>query len=183
MDRRERVTYGSPHGDGVSVVEHDRYMLIETKYLMVRSRQVLACALILAFLPGCTLVEVRSKSKMGPEFRHHGSDRTNSIRWYAQQGFEFVWHDDRNNKITTGITYRRRDVDNGNSDNDNGVWFDFSFPLWKADTNFDPTGRRMELLERRIAALEAGHDRASGAIVQPDRVDSAASLTAIGAQE
>ncbi|UCE61900.1 MAG: hypothetical protein JSU63_09215, partial [Phycisphaerales bacterium] len=90
-----------------------------------RLKRLLAFGLALAFLPGCTLVEIRSKSKTGPEFRHRGVDRTNSIRWYAQQGFEFVWRDDNNNKITTGVTYRRRDIDNGNSDNDNGVFFDF----------------------------------------------------------
>lgn len=127
---------------------------------MARINQRLAFGIVLAFLPACTLVEVRSKSKVGPEYRHRGFDRTDSIRWYAQQGFEFVWNDDHDNKITTGITYRRRDTDNGNSDNDNGVWFDFSFPLWKAEKNADPTARRMALLERRIAALEAGRDRA-----------------------
>ncbi len=99
---------------------------------MARIKHGLAFGLILGFLPGCTLVEIRSKSKVGPEFRHRGLDRTNSVRWYAQQGFEFVWQDERNNKITTGMTYRRRDVDNGSSDNDNAVWLDFSFPIWKA---------------------------------------------------
>lgn len=122
---------------------------------MVRIKQGLAFGLVLVLLPGCTLVEIRSKSKAGPEFRHRGSDRTNRIRWYAQQGLEFVWRDDRNNKITTGITYRRRDVDNGSGDNDNGVWLDFSFPVWKAEKGPDHAARRMELLERRIAALEA----------------------------
>lgn len=72
-----------------------------------------------------------------------------------------MWHDDQDNKITAGITYRRRDVDNGNSDNDNGVWLDFSFPIWKAEKKPDRAGRRVELLERRIAALEAEHDAAA----------------------
>ena len=122
---------------------------------MARINQRLAFGIVLAFLPACTLVEVRSKSKVGPEYRHRGFDRTDSIRWYAQQGFEFVWDDDRKNKITTGITYRRRDVDQGSGDNDNGVWLDFSFPIWKAAENTDRDVRRIELLERRIAALEA----------------------------
>ena len=138
-------------------------------------RKVLAFSLILAFLPGCTLSEVRSKSKFGPEFRHRGFDRTNSTRWLAQQGFEFVWHDEQDNKITTGITYRRRDADNGNSDRDNGVWFDFSFPVWKAEEHVDPTKRRIELLEQRIEALEAGHNQA---LVQPpSRTESVAAPT------
>ncbi len=127
---------------------------------MATIKQGLALGLVLALLPGCALVEIRSKSKAGPEFRHRGSDRTDSIRWYAQQGFEFVWRDDDNNKITTGITYRRRDIDNGNSDNDNGVWLDISFPVWKAEQDADRAARRIELLERRIAALEAGRNQA-----------------------
>ncbi len=127
---------------------------------MATIKQGLAFGLVLALLPGCTLVEVRSKSKVGPEFRHSGSDRTDRIRWYAQQGFEFVWRDDHNNKITTGITYRRRDDDNGSGDHDNGVWLDFSFPVWKAEKNADRAARRIELLERRIAALEAEQGQA-----------------------
>lgn len=127
---------------------------------MATIKQGLAFGLVLALLPGCTLVEIRSKSKVGPEFRHRGSERTDSIRWYAQQGFEFVWRDDHNNKITTGITYRRRDTDNGSGDNDNGVWLDFSFPVWKAEKKADRAVRRIELLERRIAALEAEQGQA-----------------------
>ena len=93
-----------PSNDGVSVAEHEFFWVIWSKSLMARIKHGLAFGLILGFLPGCTLVEILSKSKVGPEFRHRGFDRTNSVRWYAQQGFEFVWQDDRNNKITTGIT-------------------------------------------------------------------------------
>ena len=127
---------------------------------MTRTGLGLLLAAALVFVPGCTLLEIRSKSKVGPEFRHRGSDRTDSIRWYAQQGFEFVWRDDRNNKLTTGITYRRRDVDNGNSDNDNGVWLDFSFPVWKAPAPPSPLERRVQDLERRLAEFEATRDDA-----------------------
>ena len=138
---------------------------------MARGKQGLAFGLVLALLPGCALVEIRSKSKTGPEFRHRGSDRTDSIRWYAQQGFEFVWRDELNNKITTGITYRRRDIDNGNSDNDNGVFLDFSFPLWKAESSADRTARKIELLERRIAALEA--DQSESLAQSPSQIETA----------
>ncbi len=137
------------------------FLLLGRKYLRAKIKHGLVLGLLLAFLPGCTLLEIRSKSKAGPEFRHRGSDRTDSIRWYAQQGFEFVWQDDHNNKITTGITYRRRDGDNGNGDNDNGVWLDFSFPVWKAEKNADRAARRFELLERRIEALESERGQAS----------------------
>ncbi|UCE58426.1 MAG: hypothetical protein JSU63_13400 [Phycisphaerales bacterium] len=144
---------------------------------MSRIKRLLAFGLVLAFMPGCTLVEIRGKSKTGPEFRHRGSDRTNSIRWYAQQGFEFVWQDDRNNKITTGITYRRRDIDNGNSDNDNGVWLDFSFPIWKAKEKVNRTAQRIKLLERRITALEAERSQAlARSFAQTEAATTPASL-------
>jgi hypothetical protein len=131
-----------------------------------------AIAITLAFICGCTLTEIRSKSKVGPEFRYRSSDRTNSIRWYAQQGFDFVWQDDRNNKITTGITYRRRDIDNGNSDNDNGVWLEFSFPLWVAPKEPDPVMQRVRQLERRLAELEANQSAGGGQIPPEKRATS-----------
>ena len=40
---------------------------------------------------GCELQEIRSKSKIGPEFRHSGTRRTEQNRWTVQQGFEFKW--------------------------------------------------------------------------------------------
>lgn len=64
--------------------------------------------------------------------------------------------------LSTGITYRRRDTDNGNGDNDNGVWIDFSFPIWKAskkkDTDQEKTMEYVTKLEQRIARLEAMYD-------------------------
>ena len=103
---------------------------------------------------GCGLKEIRSKTKFGPEFRHRGIDSTNSVRWYAQQGFDFKWEND----LTTGITYRRRDTDNGSGDNDNGVWIDFSFPIWKAPKKSDQTSESVHKLEKRITELEALYD-------------------------
>jgi len=99
---------------------------------------------------GCALQEVRSKTKIGPEFQHSGSDSTNSVRYSEEQGFDFKWGND----WTTGVSYRRRDADNGNGNNDNGVWFDFSFPLWKAAKK-DASAERVAELERRITQLEA----------------------------
>lgn len=104
---------------------------------------------------GCALQEIRSKSKFGPEFRHSGSDRTNAVRWYAQQGFDFIWSDQKGNKITSGITYRRRDVDEGDGGNDNGIWLDFSFPIWRAPSKAKETNERIGSLEERIAMLES----------------------------
>jgi hypothetical protein len=108
------------------------------------------CGLLACVVTGCALQEVRSETKAGPEFRYSGSRRTNENRWTVEQGFEFKW--DRG--ITTGLTYRRRDVDRGSGSHDDGVWVDFSFPIWKAPKKTDPTARRVEALEKRLAELE-----------------------------
>ena len=114
------------------------------------------CGCFLMLASGCALQEVRSKTKLGPEYRHNGSTRTDAVRWTAQQGIEFKWDKGWN----TGITYRRRDTNNGGGGNDNGVWIDFSFPIWKAGTTSRASNGRIEALERRIAMLEEMQDRA-----------------------
>ena len=60
---------------------------------MMKSKHVVIAGLFLALVPGCTLLEDRSKSKFGPEFCHKGSNRTDSVRRYAQQGFQFTGED------------------------------------------------------------------------------------------
>lgn len=112
--------------------------------------RLIVAVLVVSVLPGCALKEIRSKSKIGPEFRHRGSNSTNSVRWTVQQGFDFKWDEG----VSTGITYRRRDTDGGSGDNDNGVWIDFSFPIWKAPKKEHATAARVEELERRLAQLE-----------------------------
>ena len=102
------------------------------------------------FIPGCALNEIRSKTKAGPEFIHRGSSNTNSERWTVEQGLEFKWE----GGITTGLTYRRRDVNNGNGDNENRVLFEFSFPLWKAESRQAQLVRRVQHLQDRLEALE-----------------------------
>ncbi len=130
----------------------------------MRKYRVVVFCLLVPLATGCALKEVRSKTKVGPEFRHRGSNRTDSDRWTAQQGIEFKW----DKGISTGLTYRRRDTDDGSGDNDNGVWFDVSFPIWKAKKRQDNTAERMAELERRVAELERrlqeeiGHPRMSG---------------------
>ncbi len=106
---------------------------------------------LLLSLAGCTLQEIRSKSKFGPEYRHRGPNRTDSVRWYAQPGVEVKW----DTGITTSVTYRRRDEDNGNGDHDNGVWFEPSFPIWNAKKPPDQMAKKIEDLEMRLAQLEA----------------------------
>ncbi len=118
---------------------------------MSLGRILVVCSIALALSTGCALREVKGKTKFGPSFRHKGSNRTNSVRWTAQQGFDFKW----DNGITTGIDFRRRDTDDGNGDNDNAIFFDVSYPLWKAKKKTDPTKKRIKKLEKRLAELEA----------------------------
>lgn len=115
---------------------------------MNRLTFVFASVLIASSVPGCALQQITSKTKFGPEFRDKATK--NEVRWTSiQQGFDFTWE----NGLKTGITYRRRDTDAGNGGNDNGIWFDFSFPIWKAKKT-DTTTERLQYLERRLAALE-----------------------------
>ena len=120
---------------------------------MNRLRLVLWGCLLLA-IGGCNLVEVASKSKFGPEWRTKGAGaaKRNSVRWYAQQGVEFKW----DKGISTAVTYRRRDEDNGSGGNDNGVWFELSIPLWQhEDHPIWSKDRRIKELEERVARLES----------------------------
>ena len=101
-------------------------------------------------LSGCTLQEVRGKSKGGAEWRHSGSRNENDERYSFEQGFEFKW----DNGWSTGISGRRRDVNDGTGDNDTGVWLDVSYPLWKAPKKASAEQRRIAELEKRLALLE-----------------------------
>ena len=114
-------------------------------------KTITACSLLLTLLSGCALHEIRSKTKVGPEFIHSGSDNTNSERWTVEQGLEFRW----DKGITTGVTYRRRDVDDGNGNNENRVLLEFSFPLWRAESQQTTLARRVQRLQNRLDTLEA----------------------------
>lgn len=114
---------------------------------LMRLKGLSTCGVVLLLVSGCALQEVRSKTKFGPEFRHSGSNNTNNERWTVEQGFDFKW--DRG--ITTGIAYRRRDINDGNGDNENRVMFEFSFPLWKAESKDRQLARRVERLEQQLA--------------------------------
>jgi len=119
------------------------------------ARHVVMLGMVIPVLCGCALQEVRSKSLWGPEWQHKGSDSTDAVRYYAQEGLEFKW----DKGIATTVTYRRRDVDDGNGDNDNGVWFDISFPLWKAKPKEKAAELRIAELERRLALVETENRR------------------------
>lgn len=107
-------------------------------------------ALGLPLLTGCALKEVRSKTKTGVEYRHSGTSRTDAERYLVQQGVQFKW----DKGVSTTVSYRRRDTNDGNGNNDNGVWFEIGFPIWKAKSKPVETTERLATLERRIAELE-----------------------------
>jgi len=111
--------------------------------LLLLGGAVLPCA-------GCGLKEIRSKSKVGAVFKHKGLDRTSSTQWSAQQGLAFTWQ----HGIKTGISYRRRDIDDGNGNNDNAVFVDVSFPIWKKAKKPSKTKKRLKKLKKRLAAVE-----------------------------
>ena len=117
----------------------------------MRTGTLVACGLMVLMFSGCGIKEIRSKSKFGPDFRHSGTRRTDQTRWTAQQGIEIKWE----KGVSTAVSYRRRDMDNGSGDNDNGVWFEVSFPLWKAKPMADKNAERIQELERRLTAIEA----------------------------
>lgn len=119
----------------------------------------LLLGVVVCLAGGCSwqLLEVRGKTKFGPEFRDR-SNRTSEVRWTSiQQGFEFKW----DSGWKSGITYRRRDTDAGSGGNDNGIWFDISYPLWKKPKKQDVSAKRLDMLERQLAQLKM--DQASQA--------------------
>ena len=109
------------------------------------------CGILIVQTPGCALEEIRNKTSFGPQFRHRASDDTDSVRWVVKQGFDFKWEND----VTTGISYLRRDTDDGNGNHDNGVLFSISFPLWKEEKKPKATKKSVKALEARVEELEA----------------------------
>jgi hypothetical protein len=108
-----------------------------------------ACLLVLS--GGCQVDEVRSTNEFAVEWRHKGETNTNYERYMVKPGVELQWSND----VKTGVSYRRRDDDHGPGDNDNGMFFDFTIPLWRRPKERDPNELRIIELERRLAALEA----------------------------
>lgn len=135
------------------------------------------CLLLAVMLTGCSwqLQEIRSKTKFGPEIRNRGN-RTTEIRWTSiEQGYELKW----DNGWTTGLTYRRRDVDNGGGGDDNRFLVEFSFPLWKASKG-DPQARRIRILEQRLALLEAQSQAATASMNAKEETEGAPAAGAEG---
>lgn len=104
--------------------------------------------LLLFCVNGCnnmTMEEIRSKWKLGPEFR--SSSQHDYERWTVSTGLEAKW----SNGWKTGFLYRGRynsDAE-GYDKQDQGIWIEFSFPLWiksKSDKYVE--------LEKRTKTLE-----------------------------
>ena len=101
---------------------------------------------------GCkttSLAEIRGKNQVGTEFQHDGLKGTDQMRHYAVQGVELKW----DNGWTTGLTYRLRDVQDGNGNIENLVLFEVGYPIWKAPKKPEKTTERMDKLERELAEL------------------------------
>lgn len=116
-----------------------------------RAQAYLCVAGLLAAMSGCALQEIRGKSSFGPEFRHQGKTNTSEIRYDARQGIELRW----DKGWTTGMTYRRRDIDNGSGDNENLFLFEVGYPIWKAPAKTDKTVERIGDLQRQVEELRS----------------------------
>ncbi len=114
--------------------------------------------LLLATGSGCKLQEVRNKWKFGSEWQHKGSSRTDQVRYSEEPNLDFKF----DNGWTTGVTYRRRDTDDDSGDGENGLWVDFSYPLWKAAKKPEGSAEQIRELQDRIAQLEAKLSAISG---------------------
>ena len=102
---------------------------------------------------GCkssTVTEVRGKTAFGPEFRNLGNN-TSEVRYDARQNIELKW----DNGWTNGLTYRRRDVDEGSGNNENLFLFDVGYPIWKAPKKPDKTAQQIQNLEEQIQEMRA----------------------------
>ena len=120
----------------------------------------LTCAVVLAgVMLGCKASpsELRGKTSFGPEFRNRGNN-TSEVRYDARQALELKW----DNGCTTGIQYRRRDVDDGSGDNENRVLVEVGYPLWKAKKP-DKTAQRIDRLERQVEEVRARIAESKGA--------------------
>ena len=124
-------------------------------------KNTLLIGVLVAFAGGCAmptmpvLQEVRHKNRVGVEEQHKGSSDTNAERYTVAQGVEFKW----DKGLVTGVEVRRRDQNEGDGDNDTGLWFDVSYPLWQAaggekhaDNETRELRLRIEELEGRMAA-------------------------------
>ena len=125
---------------------------------------------------GIRLTEISGKTAFGPEFRNFGNN-THDVRYTAVQGLEFKL----SNKWNLGVSYQRRDVDEGSGDNENLVLFEVGYPIWNAPKKPEKTveDRQIEELEQQLrhlgselaAADQGSTGDASGALARSDKVE------------
>lgn len=101
---------------------------------------------------GCkaSVSEVRGKTAFGPEFRNRGNN-TSEVRYDVRQNVDLKW----SNGWSSGLTYRRRDVDDGSGDNENLFLFDVGYPIWKAPKKPEKSSERIEELEEQVREMRA----------------------------
>jgi len=110
----------------------------------------LAVGLLYAGCKSSSVTEVRGKTSFGPEFRNRGNN-TSEIRYDARQAIDLKW----DNGWTTGVQYRRRDVDEGSGDNENRVLLEVGYPIWKAPKKPDKTTQQLQELEEQVQEMRA----------------------------
>jgi hypothetical protein len=118
------------------------------------------CSLTLCLSPvlmpvvGCkaSLKEITGKTSFGPEFRNFGNN-THDVRYTAIQGIDLKW----SNNWTTGVSYQRRDVDEGSGDNENLVLFEVGYPIWNAPKKPEKTAEQTQIedLENELRQLDS----------------------------
>jgi hypothetical protein len=118
---------------------------------MEYQRKMLGGVVLVFLTSGCALEELRSKNAFGAEWRTINAAGQDDERYTVQPGLEFKWEKGWN----TGVSFRTRHTNEGQGTNDNGVFMDFSFPLWKRPKPEAKTADHVRELEYRIQELEA----------------------------
>lgn len=100
---------------------------------------------------GLSVTEIRGKTAFGPEWRNFG-DNTSDIRYTAIHGYEAKLSND----WTAGVSYQRRDVDNGSGDNENLVLFEIGYPIWKKPKKDEKSAQELQIeeLEKELRELD-----------------------------
>lgn len=118
---------------------------------------------VLMMATGCALKEIRTKTKLGVEYRHTNIDKTDLKRYLVQKAIQFKW----DNGVDTSVIYRRRDLSNSDSnDSDDGVWFEIGFPIWKAPSKKDALAARVAHLEKLVSKLQQSSAQSPAAIAE-----------------
>ncbi len=128
---------------------------------MTRYHRVLGGVVLFYLTSGCALEELRSKNNFGVEWRHIASRTQDDERYTIQPGLEFKW----DKGVTTGIAFRSRPTNEGQGTDDNGIFTEISFPLWKRPKPEVKTAEHIRELEDRIRELEAVQARLTSAIL------------------